>query len=99
MNRYLMIHYLRWPVVVLLLGTLALLRQLDVISCFWCWFWPILLILIGTLMLAERAALAWMDHDDDGAWPYGGKPPAAIQPETSIIHTGDLGQHGNGGTQ
>jgi|HubBroStandDraft_1064217.scaffolds.fasta_scaffold348413_2 hypothetical protein len=104
MNRYLMIHYLRWPAVILLLGTLALLRQLDVISCFWCWFWPLLLIMIGVLMLVERAALAMMNHDldrdDNGAWPYGGKPAStATQPETSIIRSGDFGQHGNGETQ
>jgi hypothetical protein len=102
MNRYIMIHHLRWPAVLLLTGTLALLAQMDVIDHFWNWFWPLLLILIGTLMLAERAALAAMDHEDDNAWPYGGTPkPAAPQPETSIVpaSTDIFGRHNDGGNQ
>jgi hypothetical protein len=100
MNRYIMIHHLRWPAVILLTGTLALLSQLGLIDHFWSWFWPLLLILIGVIMLAERAALAVMDKDDDNAWPFGGtRATAPKQPETSIIRTGDFGQHGNGGTQ
>jgi hypothetical protein len=102
MNRYIMIHHLRWPAVLLLTGTLALLAQLNVIDHFWHWFWPLLLILIGSLMLAERAALAAMDHDDANAWPYGGTPtPAAPQPGTSIVpaDSSNFGQHSNGGTQ
>ena len=105
MNRYIMIHHLRWPAIVLLAGILALFRQLGVISCFWCWFWPMLLIMIGIFMLAERTALAMFDHDMDsdngGNWPFGGKPAATAttQPETSIVRTSDFGQHGNGGTQ
>lgn len=107
MNRYMMIHHLRWPAVLLLIGTLALLDQLDVITNFWSWFWPLMLILIGSLMLAERAALAVMDREDDNAWPYGGTPkPATPQPETSIVpaNTSDpgtdiFGRHSNGGNQ
>ncbi len=102
MNRYIMIHHLRWPAVLLLIGTLALLCQLEVIDNFWSWFWPLLLILIGTLMLAERTALAVMDHEDGNAWPYGGTPkPAAPQPETSIVpaHTDIFGRPSNGGNQ
>ncbi len=102
MNRYMMIHHLRWPAVLLLLGTLALLNQLDILQHFWNWFWPLLLILIGLFMLAERAALAAMD-DEDGAWPYGGTPtPAPPQPaSTSIVpaNSNDFGRHGNGGAQ
>ncbi|HTW79128.1 MAG TPA: DUF5668 domain-containing protein [Terracidiphilus sp.] len=102
MNRYLMIHHLRWPAVLLLTGTLALLAQLDVIDHFWHWFWPLLLILIGVIMLAERAALATMDNDDDNPWPYGGTPaPPAPQPETSIVpaKTDIFGRHSDGGNQ
>jgi len=99
MNRYVMIHYLRWPSVLLLVGTLALLNQLNIIDQFWGWFWPLLLILIGGLMLAERAALAAMDRDDEGTWPYGGTPSTtAAPPETSIVRS-NFGQHSNGGTQ
>ena len=102
MNRYIMIHHLRWPAVLLLTGILALLAQMDVIDHFWNWFWPLLLILIGTLMLAERAALAAMDSDDGNTWPSSGTPKtAAPQPETSIVpaHTNDFGQQSNGGNQ
>jgi hypothetical protein len=102
MNRFIMIHHLRWPAVLLLTGTLALLAQLDVIDHFWNWFWPLLLITIGTLMLAERAALATMDHDNENAWPYGGAPkPPAPQPETSIVpaNTDIFGRPTNGGNQ
>lgn len=102
MNRYIMIHHLRWPAVLLLTGTLALLAQLDVIDHFWNWFWPLLLILLGTLMLAERAALAAMDHEDESAWPFGGTPKAAApQPETSIVpaNTDIFGRHSDGGNQ
>ena len=100
MNRYIMIHHLRWPAVLLLTGTLALLHQLNIIDHFWHWFWPLLLIMIGVLMLAERAALAVMD-DDDNAWPFGGTPKAPQQPGTSIVPAGssDFGQQGNGGNQ
>jgi len=102
MNRYIMIHHLRWPAVLLLTGILALLCQLDVIDHFWSWFWPLLLIVIGTLMLAERAALAAMDHEADSTWPYGGTPsPAPPQPETSIVpsSTDIFGRHSDGGNQ
>jgi len=102
MNRYIMIHHLRWPAILLLIGTLALMDQLNVIDHFWNWFWPLLLIMIGLFMLAERAALAAMD-DEDNSWPFGGTPKAAPpqQPGTAIVpsHSSDLGQHGNGGNQ
>jgi hypothetical protein len=102
MNRYIMIHHLRWPAVLLLTGTLALLCELNVIDHFWNWFWPLLLIIIGSLMLAERAALAAMDRDDPDTWPYGGTPKSpAPQPETSIVpaNTDIFGRHSNGGNQ
>jgi ABC-type spermidine/putrescine transport system permease subunit II len=103
MNRFIMIHHLRLPVIVLLAGTLALLCQLNVIEHFWHWFIPLLLIFLGVMMLAERAALATMDNDNgNGAWPYGGTPTTpAVRPETSIVpssHSSTGGQ-GNGGTQ
>ncbi|MGD0913645.1 MAG: DUF5668 domain-containing protein [Terracidiphilus sp.] len=108
MNRYIMIHHLRWPAILLLVGTLALLAQLNVIEDFWHWFWPLLLILIGVLKLAERMALASMDGDGgSGTWPYGGTPvPPAPRPETSIVPvntsgpgTDVFGRPTNGGNQ
>jgi hypothetical protein len=102
MNRFIMIHHLRMPAIVLLAGTLALLCQLNVIEHFWHWFIPLLLILLGVLMLAERTALATMGDDDRGTWPYGGSPTNPVShPETSIVpssHSG-IGGQGNGGTQ
>jgi hypothetical protein len=58
MNRYILIRRLRGPVILLLIGTVALLHQMGVIPHFWHLFWPLLLILIGVMLLAERAALA-----------------------------------------
>jgi len=102
MNRFIMIHHLRWPAVLLLTGILALLAELNVIDHFWSWFWPLLLILIGSLMLAERAALAIMEREGDENWPYGGTPRQTAppqQPETSIVpaSTDIFGRHTNGG--
>jgi hypothetical protein len=58
MSRYILIRRLRGPVILLLMGTLALLHQMGVIPYFWRLFWPLLLITVGLLLLAERAALA-----------------------------------------
>ena len=58
MNRYIMIHRLRGPAFLLLIGVLMLLRQTHVIPSFWHLFWPLGLILAGVIMLAERAAIA-----------------------------------------
>jgi hypothetical protein len=87
MNRYILIRRLRGPVILLLLGTLALLHQMGAIPNFWRLFWPLLLITLGLLMLAERAALAsdgypqfpgapWQGTGQTGAnqGAYGGAP-------------------------
>ena len=70
MNRYILIHRLRGPAILLLIGVLALLDQMGVISNFWRLFWPLLLILIGVVMLAERAMLA------EEGYPFFGWGPA-----------------------
>ncbi|HEX4030293.1 MAG TPA: hypothetical protein VHX20_07995 [Terracidiphilus sp.] len=72
MNRYALIHRLRGPAVLLLIGVLALFDQMGIITRFWGWFWPLLMITIGALMLAERAALA--SEDDYPPQPYPGSP-------------------------
>lgn len=69
MSRYILIRGLRWPTIVLLIGTLALLHQMGAIPYFWRLLWPLLLILVGVLLLAERAALA-----TEGYSPYSGAP-------------------------
>lgn len=69
MNHYIMIRRLRGPVILLLIGVIALLDETGVINGFWHWFWPLLLILIGVLMLAERAALAAAGVSGQGVYP------------------------------
>jgi hypothetical protein len=64
MSRYIMIRRLRGPAFLLLVGLIALFRQLGLIDHFWHFFWPFLLIFFGVFMLAERAALA-----ADGGYP------------------------------
>ncbi len=81
MSRYIMIHRLRAPAVLLLFGVVALLGQTGVLdNWFWHWFVPLLLILLGVFMLAERAALAV----EGGYPPYTGQPyPGAPDPRSA----------------
>jgi len=73
MNRYIIIHRLRWPALLLLTGVIALLDQADILS--WGRAWPLYLILLGVLALAERATIA-SDPPPPAAYPYGYAPPA-----------------------
>lgn len=76
---YIMIHRLRKPAILLLVGVIALLVQLDVLDHFWKWFVPLLLIMLGVFMLAERAALATGEVDGYPQGPYPVQPyPAPI---------------------
>ena len=75
MNRYLMIRRLRWPVLLLLTGVLALLQQMGVVR-FWH-MWPLYLICWGVLLLAERAAINEMDMQ---AFPGSGFGPMGVGP-------------------
>jgi hypothetical protein len=82
MNRYVMIHRLRGPAILLLIGVVALLHQLNIIDNFWHWFWPLLLITLGVLLLVERAILA--SEGGYPATPYpGATPPGAIDPNAA----------------
>jgi hypothetical protein len=74
MNRYLIIHRLRWPLLLLLTGVIALLNQADILS--WGRAWPLYLILLGVLALAERATLASDPPPPPPAYPYGYGPQA-----------------------
>ena len=88
MNRYILIHRLRGPAILLLIGMLALLDQTGVIHHFWGWFWPLVMITIGALMLAERAALASDDYYPPQPYPgapyqgqgYPGAPYQGVDP-------------------
>jgi predicted lipid-binding transport protein (Tim44 family) len=80
MSRYILIHRLRGPAILLLIGILGLLYQAGVISYFWGLFWPLLLILVGVMMLAERAALAAEGYPMFPGSPYAGvNYSAAVQ--------------------
>lgn len=76
MNHYMMIHRLRGPAFLLLVGVLALLNQADILS--WGKSWPLFLILAGVLKLAERAALASSGGLPQG--PYPGQPYGSPNP-------------------
>jgi hypothetical protein len=81
-NRYILIRRLRWPVILVLIGVVALLHQTGLIDHFWHLFWPLLLISIGVMLLAERAALAADDAYPPAPYPgqpYAGTAPAANQ--------------------
>ena len=101
MNRYIFIHRLTGPAILLLLGTVALLHQAHVVS--WNIFVPLLLILLGVLKLAERAAIA--NEPYPPANPYPGAVNTAPNPaspqypvQTSIVPAShDFDQDPNGG--
>jgi hypothetical protein len=102
---------LRGPILILLVGVLALLHQTHVIEHFWHLFWPLMLITFGVLLLAERAALSaeggYPSPQDPGA-PYPGYDPSrpfpgGIDPtgatQSSIVpaHTHPFGDESDGG--
>ena len=79
MNRYILIHRLRWPSFLLLLGVMALLHKLQILDHLWGYFWPLAMILLGVFMLAERAALHGEECSCASGYPgapYPGQPPA-----------------------
>ena len=76
MNRYLFLHRIKWPVMLLVFGVTALLDQWDVLS--YDKSWPLYLIAFGALQLAERAA--WSQYEQPyasqpGNWGTVGPPP------------------------
>lgn len=98
MNHYFLIRRLRGPAFLLLIGTMALLNQADVLS--WGKSWPLLLILAGVLALAERAALATGGGHPPA--PQNGVPAPGATPETHAIvpaHPREYDGERNGGQQ
>jgi hypothetical protein len=101
MNRYILIHRLTGPAILLLLGTIALLHEAHLVS--WNIFVPLLLILLGVLKLAERAAIA--NEPYPPANPYPGAVNPAVTPnapqystQTSIVPAShDFDEDPNGG--
>lgn len=84
MNRYIFIHRLTGPAILVLLGLVALLSQAHLAR--FSIFVPLLLILLGVLKLAERAALA---QDPN---PYG-------NPYSAGGNYGPYNPYGTGGAQ
>src|SRR5579871_6883755 len=73
MNRYILLHRLTGPAILVLLGVVALLHQAHVVS--FSIFLPLLLILIGVIKLAERAVLANEPYPPPGQYPQQGQYP------------------------
>ncbi|HEV2215083.1 MAG TPA: hypothetical protein VGR64_07320 [Terracidiphilus sp.] len=96
MNRYILIRRLKGPMILLLLGVVALLHHAGLTTHFVGLFVPLLLILLGVLLLAERATLAQMGDDPyagtgyPGAYPgqYPGQYPGATPGVTPQAGTG-----------
>lgn len=90
MSRYIFIHRLTWPAILILLGTVAMLHEAHLVSMHI--FFPLVLILIGVIKLAERAALATEPYPT-GPYPPGVPYPGAANPaatpqypaQTSIV--------------
>jgi Domain of unknown function (DUF5668) len=78
MNRYIFLHRIKGPVMLLVFGVTALLDQWDVLS--YGKSWPLYLIAFGVLQLAERAAWSQMQYEQPSAgqpgnWGTVGPPP------------------------
>jgi hypothetical protein len=84
MNKYLMIRRLRWPLLLLLVGVMALLSQAGILR--WHQSWPLFLVYFGVFMLAERAALSM-----DGYPGYSG--PCAPTSTDTTTETGTVETH------
>jgi hypothetical protein len=65
MNRSFLISRLRWPLFLLLIGVIALLHQMHLLT--WWHSWPLFLIFWGVMLLLERAAIK-----DEDLPPYQG---------------------------
>lgn len=72
MNRYYMIRRLRVPVLLLLLGTMAILAQMGIFG--WSHSWPLILIYFGVMMLVERAILAIDGYPNASQFALDGSP-------------------------
>lgn len=81
MNRYIMIHRMTGPAILLLLGIVALLSQAHVVH--FSIFIPLLFILLGVLKLAERAALAGWEYPGPGMGPGMGPGVGPQTPPTA----------------
>lgn len=65
MNRYIFLHRIKGPVMILVFGVTALLDQWHILT--YGQSWPLYLIVFGVLQLAERAA--WAEAQYPGQYP------------------------------
>lgn len=72
MNRYLFLHRIKGPAMILVFGVTALLDEWHILS--FGQSWPLYLIVLGALMLAERAAWSEMYEPPPTGYPVGGQP-------------------------
>jgi hypothetical protein len=82
MNRYLFLHRIKGPVMLVVFGITALLNQWGILS--YGRSWPLYLIAFGVLQLAERAAWSQAYPEQNpgpqpGNWggPSGPPPPSS----------------------
>jgi hypothetical protein len=72
MNRYLFLHRIKGPVMILVFGITALLDQWNILS--FGRSWPLYLIALGLLQLAERAAWSEAFPPEGYSGTYAGQP-------------------------
>jgi hypothetical protein len=94
-NRYIFLHRIKGPVIILVFGVTALLDTWHVLS--YSRSWPLYLIALGLLQLAERAAWAQMQPPPPA--PYPGQPgnwsaPAGPSSTALTITPPDAGNGG-----
>jgi hypothetical protein len=94
MNRYLFLHRIKGPIMILVFGVTALLDQWHILS--YGESWPLYLIVYGLLQLAERAA--W-SQAQVAPGPYAGGPSAGYPgytgyPTPPAVPGGYTGQRG-----
>ncbi len=93
MNRYFQIRRLRGPVLLLLLGVMALLKELHILG--FSQSWPLLLILAGVFLLAERAALTSEEMYPPMPVQGAGAQQNSAQPTSAIVPAHEQ-EYGNG---
>jgi hypothetical protein len=88
MNRYLFLHRIKGPVMILIFGLTALLDQWHILT--YGQSWPLYLIAFGLLQLAERAAWSQAQYPDpyseqSGNWGAPSGPTSPSQPSSTSL--------------
>jgi hypothetical protein len=85
MNRYLFLHRVRGPLMLVVFGVTALLNQWGWLT--WSESWPLYLIAFGLLQLAERAAWSQAQIPPQNGWggPFAGSPVGSVPPASTSL--------------